>query len=137
MMKLRLFLGAALVSDNMGICAMTLNAGGVYQRLPEVKFSGIQLTEHRVVLLAIDKALHEITETNVEIIIYTDCDSVAFEWREEHLADREFCASTQDQDVWNRITKYVAGRNIPLDIKGQDNTLTAFAQLERERRRDD
>lgn len=133
MMKIRLFLGAVVVNKDSALCAAVVKAAGGYQRLPELAVEEKGLTEHRAVLLTIDRILRRIGTARTQITVYTNCEEVAFEWREEYRKDRTFCKSTADQDAWKRIIDYAEGKNIILDIKGQDSTLTALTMLERER----
>ena len=133
MMQIRLFLGAVVVNKDVALCAAVIKAGGGYQRLPELAIEEEGLTEHRAVLLTIDRILRSIGKPKAQITVYTSCEEAAFEWREEYKKDHTFCKSTADQDAWKRIVNYTEGTNIILDIKGQDSPLTALAALEQER----
>jgi len=133
LMKLRIFLGAVITGADTALCVAVVKGESSYQRLPEMTINAPDLTEHRAVILAVDKLLRDTIPAGVDVNVYTNCEEVAFEWREEYKKDRTFCKSTADQDAWKRLIDYIEGKNIKLDIKGSESALTAFTQLERER----
>ena len=131
-MILRIFLGAVLTGDETALCVAVINNGNGYHRLPMITVTNPLLTEHKAVLLAMEKLVKGIDRDDIDITVYTNCEEIAFEWREEYRKDHVFCKSTEDQDLWRRLINYVEGKHIRFDIKGSESALTAFTQLERE-----
>lgn len=131
-MEFKLFIGTAKESRIKGAYSMNLWCAGNFMNFPVQTYICEEgLTNHRLVLFALSGFLKLSNKPNINITVYTDNEEVAFEWENEYLADKCFCQSTADQDLWNEIAANVKKYGIRMHIKGKSNALTGISRIER------
>jgi hypothetical protein len=132
-MRIKLFVGTVIQNSHQGVYKNSVYANGRCLHMPvkTVDTSPLMITDHRLVLLAVAAFLSINTTSGLTIDIYTENDSVAFEWMHEYAEDHKFSHQTADRDLWEWIADKVTGQNVKLIFHDSTSTLTGIPCIER------
>lgn len=132
-MRIKLFVGTVIQNSHQGVYKNSVYANGRCLHMPvkTVDTSPLTITDHRLVLLAVAAFLSINTTSGLTIDIYTENDSVAFEWMHEYAEDHKFSHQTADRDLWEWIADKVTGQHVKLIFHDSTSTLTGIPCIER------
>lgn len=90
------------------------------------------LNKHRADLYAVYDCICRYTPVASNVHIYINNSELAFEWNEEHEKDHEFCKSTLDQDLWQKLIYMAKRKRLKIDFFDKNSILTGISITEGE-----
>lgn len=132
-MRIKLFIGTVIQNSHQGVYKNSVYANSRCLHMPvkTVDVCPQTLTDHRLVLLAVSSFLAVNTTSDLTVDIYTDNDSVVFEWMHEYAEDHAFSRQTADRDLWQWIADKSIGQNVKLVFHDSSSTLAGISHIER------
>lgn len=133
MIKLKLFIGTSIHSKRKGSYSIQAYNKDTYLVLPPKIIEQTYISHCVLTLRGLYDFLLLLSNTSkdegIAVCLYTTDNIVSYEWNTEYIKDGSFSLSNQNVEIWNKIINILKSTNITLDIKGDDNCLSAISKV--------